>query len=91
LSQGVDDRVKTLYSPPSSLLRAPTHFIRGLIVNSRHAARTARPLQGQVAFARAAAMGSRGKCDAIVGSSFVAGLPDLERREHRLNPGEGSA
>jgi hypothetical protein len=46
---------------------------------------------GLVAFARAAAMGSRGACGAAMQGVIPSGHGELDRHEDPLHPGEGSA
>ena len=60
-------------------------------MKSRHVVRTTRPMQGLVAFARAAVMGSLGACGAARRQVFPTSSDRLERNEGRVHPGEGSA
>ena len=57
----------------------------------RHVFKTTRPMQGLVAFARAAAMGSLGACGAATHEVFPTSWNQLDRNEGRVHPGEGSA
>ena len=90
MSQGVDDAVKTLYSPPPSLIE---HNVspKGPIVKSAHIVTTHRPVNGLVAFVRVeAAMQSFWACASALHLSLPAGYP-LDRAEDQVYPGEGSA
>lgn len=60
-------------------------------MKSRHVFRTTRPMQGLVAFARAAAMGSLGACCAAMHQVFPTSGHRLGRNEDRVHPGEGNA
>jgi len=64
---------------------------KDLIVTSRNAVRTSRPMKGLVAFARAAAMGSLGTCGAATHPAFPTSYQQLDRNEDQVHPGEGSA
>jgi hypothetical protein len=99
-SQGVDDGVKTLYSPP--LLPEPgfVFCLRGFIVKSLRNVRTHRPMTGLVAFVPArvmAAMKSPGACGAAMHLAYpldwssLFQVTELHRNEDRMHPGEGSA
>ncbi|HUG25335.1 hypothetical protein [Piscinibacter sp.] len=93
LSQGVDDDVKTIYSPPPSLIER--QFLESFIVKSPHIVTANRPMNGLVAFVRAlqtmAAMKSPGGCPSALHPSLPASYQWLDRNEDQLHPGEGSA
>lgn len=85
----LDGVVKTLYSPPPLLIRAPI-FSKGFIVKTAHIVTNSRPIKGLVAFVRMSAMKSFGACT----SALHQGLPasyQLDRAEDRMHPGEGCA
>jgi hypothetical protein len=90
LSQGVDEAVKTIYSPPPLLIEH--HFFSGKpIVKSAHIVTANRPMKGLVAFVRAAAaMKSFGGCTSALHLNLPAGY-QLDRDEDQVHPGEGSA
>jgi hypothetical protein len=90
LSQGVDEAVKTIYSPPPLLIEH--QFFSGrLIVKSAHIVTANRPMNGVVAFVRAAAaMASFGGCASALHLTLPTGY-QLDRDEDQLHPGEGSA
>jgi hypothetical protein len=96
-SQGVDARVKTLYSPLPLPDPGFVFVFRGFIVKSLRIVRTHRPMTGQVAFARAAAMKSPCACGAALhpacplGWSSLFQATQLDGQEDRMHPGEGSA
>jgi hypothetical protein len=86
LSQGVDEAVKTIYSPPPLLIEQ-LFPLRKTIVKSAHIVRTNRPVKGLVAFVRAFQMPSFGACaDAHLATGYR-----LDRDEEKNQPGEGSA
>ena len=96
-SQGVDARVKTLYSAPHSRAR-PLGLLdfsyEAQIVKSADTIRTRRPEQGLGAFARVAsglASMGHGKHTSTERSFGPAGLCWLDRAENQVHPGEGSA
>jgi hypothetical protein len=89
LSQGVDDEVKTIYSPPRSLIER--HSFGSFIVKFGRIVTSNRPMQGLVAFVRAAAMKSFGGCTSAPHPSLPASYQWLDRNEDQLHPGEGSA
>ena len=60
-------------------------------MKSRPIVRTARPMKGLVAFARAWAMASLGTCEAAVYAALPTSYPPLDRNEDSLHPGEGGA
>jgi len=93
LSQGVDDVVKTIYSPLPLLIEH--HFFEGrLIVKSAHIVTANRPMKGLVRFVRAfpmtAAMQSFGGCANAQHPTLPASY-QLDRDEDQVHPGEGSA
>jgi hypothetical protein len=90
LSQGVDEAVKTIYSPPPLLTEH--HFFSGrLIVKAAHILTASRPMKGLVALVRAAAaMKSFGGCASALHLTLPTGH-QLDRDEDQLHPGEGSA
>ena len=90
LSPGVDEGVKTLYSPPPLPLGA-VHATQGFIVKTRHIATTHRPPLGLVAFVRAAAMQLAVACDAAIGLDSPSSYRWLDRAENQVHPGEGGA
>src|SRR5689334_20642294 len=85
LLQGVDDGVKTIYSPPPSRnrLQEPRSEPQDFIVKSRNVIRTHRPLQGLVTFVPSFAAVT------MHGASPTGYC--LDRSEGPLNPGEGGA
>jgi hypothetical protein len=87
---GVDDGVKTIYSPPPLPLGAD-HSTQGFIVKSRHIVTTHRPALGPVAFVRAAAMQPTVACDAAMALDFPSSNRWLDRAEDQVHPGEGGA
>ena len=88
-SPGVDDIVKTIYSPLPLLIEH--HFFSGrLIVKAAHIVTANRPMKGLVAFVRAAAMKSFGGCTSALHLTLPAGY-QLDRDEDQVHPGEGSA
>jgi hypothetical protein len=90
LSQGVDDAVKTIYSPPPLLIE---HFFSGrFIVKAAHIVTANRPMKGLVAFVRAAAaMQSFGGCTSAQHLTLPASYQWLDRNEDQVHPGEGGA
>ena len=89
LSQGVDDEVKTIYSPPPLLIEH--HSFSGRpIVKSAPIVTANRPMKGLVAFVRTAAMKSFGGCTSALHLSQPSGY-QLDRDEDQVHPGEGSA
>jgi len=60
-------------------------------VKPLHVVRTARPMNGLVAFARAWAMASPGTCDAAIRAAHPTNYRQLDRDEDPLHPGEGGA
>ena len=60
-------------------------------MKTRHVVRTTRPIQGPVAFVRAAALWSLGACDATTHPVIPTSHQMLARDEDQLHPGEASA
>lgn len=56
-----------------------------------HIVTSNRPMQGLVAFVRAAAMKSFGGCPSALHLNLPASYQWLDRNEDQLHPGEGSA
>jgi hypothetical protein len=83
LSQGLDDSVKSLYSP---IHRSKEFYpFKGSIVKSTRTTTNHRPAQGLAAFVRC--------CPVVTMASMSMGLVDspLDRAERTIDPGEGSA
>jgi hypothetical protein len=91
--EGVDDAVKTIYSP-LPLLIEHNHFAERLIVKSAPAIAANRPIKGLVAFVCAlpmtAAMKPLGGSTRALHLSLRSGY-QLDRDEDQMHPGEGGA
>ena len=93
LSQGVDDRVKTLYDPPRRSKELDRFIAEGLIVNRKPLIANTAPVMGQCAFV-CAAMSFSGQRGGYPHALHLATLkrPQWDREdEDQVHPGEGSA
>jgi len=65
--------------------------LESVIVKSAYVVTANRPMNGLVAFVRAAAMKSIGGCASALHPSLPTSYQRLDRNEDQVHPGEGSA
>lgn len=93
LSQGVDERVKTIYYPPRCSKERHLAHQKDFIVNRKPSTASTAPVMGLCAFVRVA-MSFSGQCGGYRHALHLAVLkrPVWEREdEDQVHPGEGSA